>query len=146
MTRILWILIILGTLMATLTIKLDAQISPIMGIEIGYNIANGLRVEDTQEVLGYNYDNSLAIQLKTGLKIGALRIIGTYENTLLLIKIDNYNPIQDRFDIDITYDIGDFKIGLRHWCTHPVKDQNDKRTILFNAGKRSIYIAYYKEF
>lgn len=34
-----------------------------------------------------DYKNSLSIQMKTGLKFGHLRAIGTYENTLFYLNI-----------------------------------------------------------
>lgn len=137
---------ILQFILWTMIVKVDAQVSPILGFEIGYNIADLNAINNESVTLECDYKDSLAIQMKTGLKIGHLKVIGTYENTLVYLDIMDYNPLQDRYTVELTYDIGDFRIGFEHWCSHPVSSQHEDRRTFLNAGRERIYVNYYKEF
>ena len=115
----------------------------IAGSEFGYNFKDTLIVND----ITIDQDESFYIQLTSGYRIGQLRIIGTYTNTLVQDKIDNYIPLQDDYRIDINYLFFDvLTIGLFHSCNHPVSSQSDAREDYSNSYQRAIYIRYYKEF
>jgi hypothetical protein len=118
----------------------------ISGFEVGWNIQQSRLTEDSGTSLYENYDNSLYLRLKSGYRVNNLRIIGTYENTLQVLKIDKYNPIQDTYRIDINYTIGFISIGFFHSCNHPVETQEDDRNIYSNSGHRALYLSFYREF
>lgn len=114
----------------------------ITGFEAGYNIMEGLRVNDE---LVTNNSDSLFIKLQTGYRLENLRVVGTYTSTLLQIDWDSYNPVQDRFRIDINYTWRYLTIGFFHWCDHPVVSHIDNRSTLANSGQRAVYIKFYRE-
>lgn len=118
----------------------------ITGFEVGYNILSVRIAENDKGYIQSDLSNSLYVSLKTGYRIEGLRVVGTYINTMHPIEIDSYNPVQDLFDIDISYTIDNFTIGFNHMCDHPVNTIADQRSEEFNIGQRSIYIRYYQEF
>ena len=118
----------------------------ISGFEVGYNIFKATQLTLDTNTRQDDQSDSGSIALKMGYRIEGLRIIGTYNNTVKPILIDNYMPIQDNFRIDINYTFKDFKIGFYHYCDHPVITLLDKRKVVSNQAQRAIYISYYKEF
>jgi hypothetical protein len=122
------------------------DIRPIMGFRMGYNLYYEGSLRENEVLLQYDHSDSLSIQLTTGIRIEGLRIIGIYENTMMQVRLDNYNPIQDDFTVKISYSFFDFEIGFSNSCNHTVKTQTDIRKIYSNSGRRMFYLSYYKEF
>ena len=118
----------------------------ISGFEVGYNLIDGAIITTSNERIDLDTSKSLYLELKTGYKFENLRIIGTYTNTMIPVRIDNFIPVQDRFKIDISYTFYNFSIGAFRFCGHPVITHNDTRSALLDSGQRAFYIKYYKEF
>lgn len=146
MIRGLVILIAWMTFLGVVLIPAEAEVTPIMGFDLGYNLYDKGTIGNPTKEIAYDYNESLSIQLLTGIKIGELRILGIYTNKLEAVKWDIYSPVQDKFEIDISYRFGDFNISFNHYCMHPVSDKYDIKDYDWNAGQRSINIGYYKEF
>jgi hypothetical protein len=117
----------------------------ISGFEVGWNMDKIITLEKDDYSFSDASHDSLYLQIKTGYRVENFRIMGTYTNTMNILSVDSYNPIQDRFRIDINYTFKSFTIGAFHWCDHSVVTQADQRTISSDLGQRSIYIRFYKE-
>lgn len=115
----------------------------ITGFQLLYNVYD-MTYYERQTIEDFN--DSFNIILTTGYRIGNLKIIGNYENTLNKLAIDRFQPVQDRYIIDVSYTFNNLSIGFYHWCDHPVVATLDKRTSFVNSTKRSFYLKYYKEF
>lgn len=120
----------------------------ITGFEVGYNLANQSIVSNRagSQLSFKDLNNSLSLELKMGYRIGSFRIIGTYENTFSFLKIDSFKPLYDKYTIELSYTIDDFKFGFIHWCSHPVLTKSTSLKYFDDSGKRSVYVNYYKEF
>jgi len=118
----------------------------ISGFAVGWNILGVNQIIENDNIFEDDYSRSLSIKMTVGYMIENFRILGEYENTLILRRIDKYSPIQDNYKLEINYTFNNLKIGFYHWCNHPVITISDKRKYLSNSGQRSFYISYYREF
>lgn len=144
--------LILMLILATLGMNIEGQendnkIHLITGSKIGYNMYDQLGMTHIKTNQGYvaQYNNTMFIELTTGIKWNNLTLIGQYENTFKFMKVDGFAPLRDKFTISLDYQLGDFVFNFTHWCSHTVAMGGlQLPTMVFDGAKRSFSIEYKK--
>jgi hypothetical protein len=84
--------------------------------------------------------SSVTFEAQGGVEIGKVDIFawGSTRSTQVFESVDYYTPMLQRYDIGAGVSFGDFEIGFRHYCEHPIATFGDIITPV-DSSRREIY-------
>ena len=112
----------------------------ISGFEVGFNVKNVGEINDIRVSL----KDEFSLKTITGIHLGILRIIGSYEKTFKSYGAPYNIPVYDIYGLTISVAVSDVVIGCVFEKTYSEDSLLDEK--YYSDKTPHLFIKYYKEF